>query len=39
MTEEEILEEARIEEAEAWADLAWRILGREDAYEEDTDAE
>lgn len=35
MTEEEVIAEAAIEEAEAWDDLAWRILGRE--LEEDDD--
>lgn len=34
MTEEEVVAEAAHEEAEAWDDLAWRILSREDAYEE-----
>lgn len=37
MTEEDVIREAAIEEAEAWDDLAWRILGREDMYEEDID--
>lgn len=35
MTEEEVIAEAAREEAEAWDDLAWRILGRE--LEEDDD--
>lgn len=34
MTEEEVIAEAAIEEAEAWDAVTWRILGREDMYEE-----
>lgn len=34
MSEDEMLREAEREEKEAWADLALRILGREDMYEE-----
>lgn len=37
MTEEEVIAEAAIEEAEAWDRLAWAILGRD--LEEDENAE
>lgn len=38
MTEEEVIAEAAIEEAEAWDRLAWAVLGRDEVYEsEDSD--